>query len=125
MSRRFEAIPDGGGSNVVVKDSVLDPTLRITGLLGRRFRRPTDSHLYDGLTVWELREIARSKGTSLTKCRHGRAVAVTTKSAIRRMLQKYDSVHVSECLQMLCTDTVVHQLNPMVDVWKRHDLTSI
>ena len=61
MSRRFGAIPDGGGSTVVVKDSVLDPTIRINGLLGRRFRRPTDSHSYDSLTVADLKEIAHCK----------------------------------------------------------------
>ena len=52
-------------------------------------------------------------------------VAVTTKAAMKKRLVKYDDVYLSECLQMLCTDTVVHQLNPMDDVWKRRDLSSI
>jgi hypothetical protein len=125
MSRRFGPIPAGGGSNVVVGGPVLDPRYRINGLLGRRFCQPTDSHKYDALTVCELKEVAESLGKHLTRCKGGVMVAVTTKAAIKRRLLKYDHVHVSECLQMLCTDTVVHQLNPMDDVWKRHDLTSI
>ena len=52
-------------------------------------------------------------------------VAVTKKAAMKKRLVKYDDVFLSECLQMLCTDTVVHQRNPTDDIWKRRDETSI
>ena len=125
MSRRFGPILAGGGSNVLVGDPVLDPTYRITGLLGRRFYRPTDSYKYDALNVRDLKEVAERLGKPLTKCQGGKMVAVTTKAAMKKRLVKYDDVFLSECLQMLCADTVVHQRNPTDTSFKRTDESSI
>ena len=98
MSRRFGDISGGGGSKVVVKDSVLDPEVRINGLLGRRFRRPTDKHTLNSLTVVQLKTIAHSKGTHLTKCKGGKMVAVTAKSAIKKLLVENDDLFLSKSL---------------------------